>query len=131
MTSILEKALEATRNSRSPQYAHPILNFARTALFWQNYLTMVGVILPGGKPMTPEHVAQMMVQFKIARDINLPLEDNLVDEAGYTDCVDRIDKALRKMGINGLQGLREMSFHNLTSFYNDLLQLPPGFFEGI
>lgn len=119
--SILEEALEATRKSRQQAYAHPILNFARIADLWVSLLRMWGVMTPDSKPLTPEHVAQMMVAFKIAREANTHKRDNIVDEAGYTDCVDRIHEALIANGyLGGLEDMRQMDFNQLRELYDKL-----------
>lgn len=118
--SILEEALEITRKNRQKAYSHPIKNFARVAQFWEVYLMQVGVIARESddpKPLTAEHVAQMMVLFKIARDVNLPKRDNIVDEAGYVDCVARIDAAMKTLGYeDGIEDLRSMTHEQIRDF---------------
>lgn len=126
--SVLEEALDITRNHRQKAYSHPIKNFTRVAQFWEIYLMQVGVITTGTedpKPLTAEHVAQMMVLFKIARDNNLPMHDNIVDEAGYVDCVARIDEAMKKIGYtDGISALRLMNHEQMHDFNLYLEAIP-------
>lgn len=123
-TNILLEANKATRTEREIAYAHPMLNFARIAKLWDTYLRMVGVI-GGNKPLTPEHVAQMMVLFKIAREVATHYLDSLIDEAGYTDCAQRIDTVLKRLGhAKGLNDLRDMTLEQLDALYMHLEKIP-------
>jgi hypothetical protein len=42
-------------------------------------------------PITPRQVALMMIGVKLAREVNTPKRDNLLDIAGYVKCIDIID----------------------------------------
>jgi len=73
-TSITEEAAQLVSGDRQAAYGHPYDNFMDTARLWS-------VVL--GTNVTPEQVALCMVQVKIAREINVPKRDNLVDAVGY------------------------------------------------
>lgn len=78
--SILDKAKRLTSNDRQKDYGHPRDNFRRIADLWNMYL------LNRQNPeaeISIEDVAWMMVLLKIARDLNKPTVDNLVDSIGY------------------------------------------------
>lgn len=78
--SILDKAKRLTSNDRQKDYGHPKDNFRRIADLWNMYL------LNRQNPeveISIEDVAWMMVLLKIARDLNKPTVDNLVDSIGY------------------------------------------------
>lgn len=79
--SILSLAQRLTSNDRQKNYGHPKDNFRRIADLWNSYL--VNRIKPSDL-VSIEDVAWMMVLLKIARDLNKPTYDNLVDTIGYT-----------------------------------------------
>jgi hypothetical protein len=79
--SLLDEAKRLTSRDRQKNYGHPKDNFKRIADLWNSYLTN------RQNPETEistEDVAWMMVLLKIARDLNKPTRDNLVDAIGYT-----------------------------------------------
>lgn len=79
--SLLDEAKRLTSKDRQKNYGHPKDNFKRIADLWNSYLTN------RQNPETEistEDVAWMMVLLKIARDLNKPTRDNLVDAIGYT-----------------------------------------------
>ena len=78
--SILDEAKRLTSNDRQKNYGHPKENFKRIADLWNSY--MVNRFNPES-PISVEDVAWMMVLLKIARDLNKPTKDNLVDSIGY------------------------------------------------
>ncbi len=87
--SILDEANEIAGENRSRDYGHPLENHQRIADMWN---VQLGPKLKSR--ITPREVALMMVSLKLAREVNTPKRDNLVDAAGYIKCVDVIDKAL-------------------------------------
>lgn len=95
--SILEEAMDVTRNSRQEEYAHPLINFIRTGDFWTTYLRGKGR-LADEQWITPVDVAWMMVLMKVARAIETHKHDTVVDTAGYADCIGRIDQYMKELG---------------------------------
>lgn len=85
--SILQEADEVAGVDRSRDYGHPYENHKRIADIWS---VQLGPKL--NKPIEPREVALMMVGLKLAREVNAPKRDNLVDAAGYVKCVDMIDQ---------------------------------------
>jgi len=77
--TIAEEAADLVSGDRQAAYGHPYDNFLETARLWS-------VVL--GMNVTPEQVALCMVQVKLAREINVPKRDNLVDAIGYLLCYD-------------------------------------------
>lgn len=91
--SILSEADEIAGESRSRDYGHPLINHQRIADIWT---VQLGAILK--RPLLPREVALMMIGLKLAREVNSPKRDNLVDIAGYVKCIDMIDDAVAKGG---------------------------------
>lgn len=85
--SILQEADEVAGVDRSRDYGHPYENHKRIADIWN---VQLGPKL--NKPIEPREVALMMIGLKLAREVNAPKRDNLVDAAGYVKCVDMIDQ---------------------------------------
>lgn len=79
--SILDEAKRLTSRDRQKNYGHPADNFRRIVDLWNSYL--MNRKYPED-PISIEDVAWMMVLLKIARDLNKPTRDNLVDALGYT-----------------------------------------------
>jgi hypothetical protein len=79
--SILDEAKRLTSKDRQKNYGHPKDNFKRIADLWNSYL--INRKNPES-PISVEDIAWMMVLLKIARDLNKPTKDNLVDAVGYT-----------------------------------------------
>lgn len=79
--SILDEAKRLTSRDRQKNYGHPVDNFRRIADLWNSYL--MNRKYPEDH-IAIEDVAWMMVLLKIARDLNSPTRDNLVDTVGYT-----------------------------------------------
>jgi len=80
--SILNEAYDLVHGDRNEDYGDP----------WQDYERTVGAFkaLMGEKKiseMTPEDGMMFMVCVKLSRQINAPKRDNLVDAAGYLECI--------------------------------------------
>lgn len=103
MKTLLEQANELIFGDRNKHYGHPRDNFKCIADMWNAYIEQVHKVqlrnhptLRGGNEATyisPRDVAMMMVLMKVARDANMPKEDNLIDIAGYAGCAARLDEA--------------------------------------
>lgn len=78
METILQEAQRLTTGDRQEAYGHPLDDFSKTAAMWS-------VII--GAPVSAEQVALCMVAVKISRELNAPKRDNLVDGAGYFNCL--------------------------------------------
>ena len=83
--SVLEEALQLTTGDRQKTYGHPLEDFSRTAGLWTSLL---GKKLK--EPITPQEVALAMVCLKMSRQQNKNKRDNLVDMAGYVNCLDML-----------------------------------------
>lgn len=85
--SILEEALKISgTGERQRDYGHPYVNHERIAQMWNVQLA------PKLKtPITPRDVALLMIALKLAREVNTPKRDNIVDIVGYANCLDLID----------------------------------------
>ena len=86
--SVLAEADAVAGQDRSRDYGHPLVNHERIAAIWS---VQLGCKLES--PIEPREVALMMIGLKLAREVNTPKRDNLVDIAGYVKCVDMIDGA--------------------------------------
>lgn len=86
--SILAEADAIAGENRSRDYGHPLANHRRIAEIWNLQLER-----KLSAKITPREVALMMIGLKLAREINSPKRDNLIDAAGYIKCVDMIDEA--------------------------------------
>lgn len=89
MPSILQEADAVAGQDRSRDYGHPLPNHERIAAIWN---VQIGPKL--NSPITAREVALMMIGLKLAREVNTPKRDNLIDAAGYVKCVDMIDEAI-------------------------------------
>jgi hypothetical protein len=87
--SILQEAERIINGERQDQYGSPERNLDRIACLWNAYLRG-----PYGEASIPElgpdDVAWMMVLLKMARQMNAPKRDNLVDAAGYIGLIEKI-----------------------------------------
>lgn len=110
---ILKEAMEIVNGERQKQYGKPENSFLLIAKLWNIYLQETGYEeIELGK----RDVAFMMLLLKVARELNLPKHDNLVDLCGYAalyaDMVEvdvvhftsattlhSCEKALRSLGI--------------------------------
>ena len=84
--SILAEADNIAGEDRSRDYGHPLVNHQRIAGIWN--IQLAGILTA---PITPRQVALMMIGVKLAREVNTPKRDNLLDIAGYVKCIDIID----------------------------------------
>ena len=87
--SWMQVADDLINNHRNNQYAHPLPNFIRIALYWSIDTETI---------ITPVQVARMMMVFKVARDIHGFTPDNYIDSIGYAGCVQRMDHLMKAMG---------------------------------
>jgi|DEB3_MinimDraft_2_1074329.scaffolds.fasta_scaffold00164_10 hypothetical protein len=96
MSTILQEADQIAGENRSRDYGHPYTNHTRIAAFWSIQLEQILK-----RPILPREVALMMIALKLAREIETPKVDNLIDIAGYVKCVAMIDELIAKKN-NGL-----------------------------
>ncbi len=89
--NILEEAQQIIYGDREQTYGKPDINLQRIGLLWSQYLSMrYDTTLP---VISPEDVCWMMTLLKMARQMNAPKRDNLVDAAGYIALIERIENA--------------------------------------
>ena len=86
--TILDEANAVAGEDRSRDYGHPRINHERIAAIWS---VQLGPKLTS--PITAREVALLMIGMKLAREVNTPKRDNLVDIAGYVKCIEMIDEA--------------------------------------
>ena len=98
-----EKALPPHREAellvlgaRQDTYGHPLDNFTANAHMWTGTLYYK---LKDGEVITPEDVALLMTQVKIAREINVSKRDNLVDAHGYLMAYQMVQDEAIKRGL--------------------------------
>lgn len=87
--SIIRKSIEVRAEERSISYGHPCEDFGRTAQMWTAIL---------GLPVTSEQVGLCLIAVKISRECNAHKTDNLVDMAGYADCIQQIHDYRKQCG---------------------------------
>jgi len=80
--TILEEAGTAVHGDRARDYGTVTENFGRIAALWSTVL---------GVPVTPAQVGHCMILLKVARDMNSPKRDNLVDIAGYAATLEKLN----------------------------------------
>ena len=73
------EAYDLVHGARQDAYGTPQDNHGRTAALWGAYL---------GHPITARQVCMLNILQKISRDTHAPKRDNLVDIAGYAECVE-------------------------------------------
>lgn len=83
--NILREAENLIYGAREKSYGSVTTNFTNIAKGWS---------VIAGVNLSPEQVGLMMVWLKIAREINKPQRDNLIDAAGYLGCIDKIQNGL-------------------------------------
>lgn len=76
--TIAAEADDITQGARNSDYGHPLNNFRHTAALWNANF---------GTSFTAEDVGLAMVLFKVSREQNKHKRDNLVDIAGYANCL--------------------------------------------
>lgn len=81
--SILGEADAIAGQHRSRDYGHPLINHQRIADIWN-----VQIAEKLSLPLTPRDVALLMIGLKLAREVNTPKRDNLVDICGYVKCLE-------------------------------------------
>jgi len=77
--SALLEAQGLVHGDRNAAYGSPLEDFRRTAKMWSAIL---------GVEVLPEKVGLCMIAIKISRECNKHKRDNLVDVAGYAECVE-------------------------------------------
>jgi hypothetical protein len=80
--TILQEAQSVVYGDRQADYGSVTENFNNVAKLWS-------VILK--TDVSPRQVALCMVQLKIAREMNKPKRDNLVDICGYAACLEKME----------------------------------------
>ncbi len=88
--NILEEADKIIYGDREQTYGSPDTNLRRIAALWTAYIAAKQPHALTPVVFSPEDVCWMMVQLKMARQMNAPKRDNLVDAAGYVALIDRI-----------------------------------------
>jgi hypothetical protein len=81
--TILEEANTLIYGNRQVSYGSVTSNFGRIAKIWSAVL---------GVDVTPAQVGLCMVGVKMAREVNKPTRDNLVDIAGYAGTLEKLSK---------------------------------------
>lgn len=77
----LQEAQRLVHGDRGEAYGHPLDDMSRTAKMWAAIL---------GVPVSAEQVALCMIAVKISRQCNKPKRDNVVDIAGYAECLQMV-----------------------------------------
>ena len=87
MTTVLQEASALIDGPRRDPYGSPKVSFGRIAELWNSYLyAKYGI----ETELTTEDVAWLMVQLKMARQMNKPHRDNLADAAGYVGLIEQL-----------------------------------------
>lgn len=85
---LLQRANELIGGDRQKDYGDKLQNFAQIAMLWQGTLAAK---LQAAAKITPEDVALLMIQVKIARLAKSPdHEDSILDVAGYAGCYEAV-----------------------------------------
>ena len=100
--SVLEEAIETVKQ-RQDSYDDPYRNHVRIAKVWS-------VVL--GTAVTPQQVALCMLQLKVAREMYKHSHDNVVDMAGYVNCLDIINQAEEPAKESQKQREQRLSYEN-------------------
>ena len=100
--NVLEEAIETVKK-RQDNYDDPYRNHVRIAKLWS-------VVL--GTAVTPQQVALCMLQLKVAREMYKHSHDNVVDMAGYVNCLDIINKASLPAKESQKQREQRLSYEN-------------------
>ena len=87
---LLSEAHSIVSVDRNAAYGNPENNFQNIADRWNLYLQQRGITNPfNGGEITPQDVAHMMIDMKMARlGSNMLHRDSLVDIAGYAACAE-------------------------------------------
>lgn len=99
-TTILLRADETIHGPREEEYGNKLQNFTQIAMLFQGTLATK---LKLGSCITPDDVALLMMQVKIARLAKTPNhKDSILDIAGYAGCMDELqlqrDSGLELLG---------------------------------
>ena len=94
MKTLLEIATDITTGDRRRDYGRPLVNHLRIAMNWTLFLQP----LLDGKSITPDKVVWMMAGLKQAREINTTKFDNLLDNVGYSACLDDMYLQIIELG---------------------------------
>lgn len=86
--SLLKEAADIVEKRREV-YGSPLGNFTDIAAGWNHIFRY---------PITPEQVGLAMIWVKICRESFCPKRDNLLDIAGYADCIEQIKIDIEKLG---------------------------------
>jgi hypothetical protein len=80
---------------RNQAYGHPLDDYGKTSAFWSIVLKDK---LKDGEVVTEEDAILMMCCLKISREMNVHKRDNMMDLAGYAQCLQRVvvEKERRK-----------------------------------
>lgn len=81
--TILEEAQGLIYGDRQVSYGSVTENFNKIAIGWSAIT---------GNTISAEQVGLMMMWLKMARELNKPSRDNLVDIAGYAGCIEKLSK---------------------------------------
>lgn len=95
--NILQEAEKAVYGDREADYGSVLENFTTVAKLW----SVVAKV-----ELTPEQVGLMMVQLKVARQMNKPKRDNLVDGAGYFATLEKMEEE-RKLILPEMKGISD------------------------
>jgi hypothetical protein len=97
---LLQRANELISGDRQTDYGNKLQNFSQIAMLWQGTLATK---LQRGAHITPEDVALLMMQVKIARLAKNPdHEDSILDVAGYAGCYEAVqNERARGYGTRG------------------------------
>lgn len=82
-SNILKTAERLIYGDRQASYGSVSGNFGRIAQMWSAIL---------GTEVCGKDVGLCMIAVKIAREVNKPSEDNLIDIAGYAGCLEKLEK---------------------------------------
>lgn len=94
--SLLKQAEAIIHGARQEEYGDKLQNFTQIAMLFQG--TLATKLLPDAR-ITPEDVALLMIQVKIARLAKSPDHlDSILDVAGYAGCFNEVQLD-RKAGV--------------------------------
>lgn len=88
---VADKAVDAVTGPRNVDYGHPLDDFSKVAKMWSGIF---------GVDVTPEQVAMAMICIKIARELNLPKEDNALDGIGYWMALEMLKEERKRRSNN-------------------------------
>jgi hypothetical protein len=77
----LQEAQRLVYGDRGEAYGHPLDDYSRTAEIWSAIL---------GHTVTAEQAILCMIGVKLSRECHAPKRDNMVDAAGYAECLLRV-----------------------------------------